>query len=398
MAALCDRRTVIVGLRSMSVFNRLIVVLVALLAAQGLARAEGPDALIWCQWETGEVEKLGPEEAAGVLFYFHGYVGRRDTTALPIPQIFTTMAKAAKWNVIRVNRHHEADLEVDDGRILEVVSSRVAEARREGYRYVVLAGWSRGGWLALTAATLDRVDAVVGIAPGVGGASTAELEGTRDRLAQRLRQAKAPRIAAFFFDGDWLEDVPERRAIVIRRALQSTRSTFMVVDRPFDFYGHGGGRANAFDEKYGDCLVRFAQAADRPGEVRCPFGDPTAMPSPPPNSSPQLAAYWGRWEGFDQSNAWLTLRSTGLSSRHIHFDLVHSPRPGTGFEQLTGEKICELDASDGSIYCPLQYDVLAANLKSPDELVLRRLQRGPTSPGTILRKRTEEADAGRGHP
>jgi dienelactone hydrolase len=382
----------------MSVFSRLIVALVALLTAQGHSHAESPDALIQCQWETEEVERLGPDKASGVLFYFHGYSGSRDMTALPIPLIFAAMAKAAKWDVMRVNRRREADLEADDGRILEVVARHVAEARREGYRYIVMAGWSRGGWLALTAATLEQVDAVVGIAPGVGGISTAELEGSRDRLAQTLRQAKARRIAAFFFDGDWLEDVPERRAIVIRRALQSTRSTFMVVDRPFDFHGHGGGRGNAFDEKYLDCLVRFIQAADQPGEVSCPFGDHTAMPMPPPNSSPELAAYWGHWEGIDQSNAWLTLQSTSLSGRRIHFEFIHSPRPGTGFEVLTGDKIFELDVSDGRIYCPLPYDVLAARLKSPDELELRRLQRGPSAPGVILRKRTEEAGARSGQP
>jgi hypothetical protein len=213
-----------------------------------------------------------------------------------------------------------------------------------------------------------------------------------------LRQAKVPRIAAFFFDGDWAEDVPERRAAVIRRALQSTQSTFMVVDRPFGFYGHGGGRDNAFDKKYYGCLVSFAQAADQPGEVRCPFGDHRAMPMPPSNGSPQLVAYWGHWEGIDQSNAWLTLRSISLSRRHIHFESVRSPRPDIGVEALTGEQIFELDPSDGSIYCPLPYDVLAAHLKSPDELELRRLQRGPTAPGMILRKRTEEADGGTGKP
>jgi pimeloyl-ACP methyl ester carboxylesterase len=384
----------------MRLFEKVLVVLTAFVLAPGNGCAEGAGrtVTVWSQWESRQVERLGPESATGALFYFHGYDARSDTTDLEIPEIFIAMAKAAKWDVLRVNRRRESDLEADDARILEHVAARIAEARQEGYRLVIVAGASRGGWLALVAATLDGVDAVIGMAPGVLGFSTEGLERSRDLLAERLQNAKARRIAAFFFDGDWLEDVPERRAVVVRRALQRTQSAFMVVDRPFDYYGHWGMARSGFVGRYRDCLVRFVQAREETGEIRCPFGEHSAMRKLPVNSNPMLAAYWGDWEGIDQSNAWLTLRSTELSSRRIHYELVHSHRPGTGFEALTGEQVFELDPSDGQIYCALPYDVLAARLKSPDQLELRRLQRGPTAPGMILRKRLEEVDAGTGQP
>jgi hypothetical protein len=377
----------------MAVFNRLIAALAMLLTTPGHGRAENPDAPIWCQWETEEVERLGPEKASGALFYFHGYRASMDNTAAPIPHVFAAMAKAAKWDLVRVNRRREADLEADDGRILDVVARHVAQARREGYKHIVMAGWSRRGWLALTAATLDQVDAVIGIAPGVHGISTEGLEGSRDRLAQRLQQAKARRMAAFFFDGDWLEDVPERRAVVIRRALQRTSSTFMVVDRPFDLYGHGGGQSGAFDKKYRDCLVWFAQAQEElPGEARCPFGDQLAMPTPAAYGDGALAAYWGLWEGVDDSKAWITMRSLKLYREWegITFELVHSPRAGTGFELVTGLHGFQFDVPRKRIYAQLdnRSGRLIARLKSTEELELKVSGARIPESSVVLRRRT----------
>jgi dienelactone hydrolase len=148
------------------------------------------------------------------------------------------MAKTATWDILRINRLPHIDREAADDDILRFVANRISEARRDGYKKIIVAGYSRGGWLALSAATLPDVDAAIGLAPGTAGINRQALERTRDVLAHKLAGARTKRVAAFFFDGDPREDVSERRAAAIRRGLEKSGSTFIVVDRPPDLQGH----------------------------------------------------------------------------------------------------------------------------------------------------------------
>lgn len=119
------------------------------------------------------------------------------------------------------------------------------------------------------AATLP-VDAVIGLAPGTGSYTAQSPEKTRDVLARLPAGAKAKRVAAFFFEGDRLEAVEERRAVAIRRGLQQSDSTFVIVDRPPDLYGHSAGGEGRFVRRYRDCLLKFVLDDDAPpGEVQC---------------------------------------------------------------------------------------------------------------------------------
>src|SRR5260370_3909642 len=98
----------------------------------------------------------------------------------------------------------------------------IAKVRRDGYKKIIVAGYSRGGWLALLAATLPDVDAAIGLAPGTGSHEPAERERTRDVLAQKLAGARAKRIATFFFADDPREELCERRAVALRRGLHNS--------------------------------------------------------------------------------------------------------------------------------------------------------------------------------
>jgi pimeloyl-ACP methyl ester carboxylesterase len=273
-------------------------------------------------------------------------------------------------------------------------------ARQVGYRQVIVAGGSRGGWLALLAATLPGVDAAIGTAPGTGSYSTEGLEQTRDRLAQRLTGAKARRIAAFFFDGDLAEDVPERRALAIRRALQGTRSAFLVVDRPVDFYGHSAAGRAGFIRRYLGCLREFAESANPPaGEFQCAFPASAAAPRQPPDADPSFAPFWGYWQGTDETGAYLTLRAVAIRAGEIVFQVVHSDRPAGGFEETMGERAFELDAARRRIFCRIgkNLDLLFATPRSATELDVELIKSDAT--GTILgrsravlRRQSEEAD------
>jgi pimeloyl-ACP methyl ester carboxylesterase len=383
----------------MKVFRRTMAALAGLLLTCSACRAQDPVS-VWSIWETSAVEKRGPASAAGLLLYFHGYAGPLDLTQFPISQLFAEMATVAGWDVLRINRLPTADLEPDDDNILRFVADRITMARQVGYRQVIVAGGSRGGWLALLAATLPGVDAAIGTAPGTGSYSTEGLEQTRDRLAQRLTGAKARRIAAFFFDGDLAEDVPERRAVAIRRALQGTRSGFLVVDRPVDFYGHSAAGRAGFIRRYLGCLREFAESANPPaGEFQCAFPASAAAPRQPPDADPSFAPFWGYWQGTDETGAYLTLRAVAVRAGEIVFQVVHSDRPAGGFEETMGERAFELDTARRRIFCGIgkNLDLLFATPRSATELDVELIKSDAT--GTILgrsravlHRQSEEAD------
>ena len=392
----------------MELLRRSLIALAGLPLTAGAGRAQS-FGFVWSEWETSAVEKRGPDLAGGLLLYFHGF-GRPDAYRDPIPNIFIQMAKVATWDVMRINRLMMADDEVFDDDILALVAMRIAEARRSGYARIVVTGYSRGGWLALLAATLPDVDAVIGIAPGTGSHEPAERERTRDVLAQKLAGVRAKRVAAFFFEGDPVEEgLDERRAVAVRRGLQSSGASFMVVDRPPDLHGHSGGVPGRFVRRYRDCLLRLVLDADKPaGEIQCSrsegyaAGAEIGFPAPgpalslPPDANPALAPYLGRWEGDDEYGAYLIVESVEARGTCVVFRTGFSDRPG-GRNALPPPWIRDfpfvLDAAAGGMVCEPGggFVTLTARLKSATELDCDLRAPGRADARTfLLRKQTLE--------
>lgn len=220
----------------MNILCRMLSILASFLWMSGVARAQNLS-LVWSEWETSEVQKQGPEVAEGILLYFQRSPSG-NASKEPMASIFVEMAKGAPWDVLRINRHPFADGEESDDDILQVVADRVARARLQGYRKVVLGGAGRGGWLALWAAGLPGVDAAIGLAPGRAYEPTV-LALARDDLAGRLAQVGATRIAVFFFEDDPVT-------------------------------GRNAGWSGRLARRYRDCLLRLVgEIAPPAGEVRC---------------------------------------------------------------------------------------------------------------------------------
>jgi pimeloyl-ACP methyl ester carboxylesterase len=392
----------------MKLLRRTLVVLAGLLLTDSACRAQD-FGFVWSEWETSAVEKRGPERADGLLLYFHGF-GARHAYLHPIPRIFTQMANVAAWDVLRINRLPIADNEEQDDDILGLVAKRIAEARQNGYKKIIVAGYSRGGWLALLAAVLPDVDAAIGLAPGTGSYEPAELERTRDVLARKLASARAKHVAAFFFGGDPGEDVSERRAVAIRRGLQSSGSTFVVVDRPPDLYGHGAGGTGRFVRRYRDCLLQLVQDANQPaGEVQCShssgyaigseIGFPASAPvlNLPAGANQAFAPYLGRWEGDDEYGAYLIMESVRVESTHVIFRTGFSPLRGqsAAADPRLGDYPFELDEALGRIVykLPSGLDGSRATLKSATELeyeaVLSNYGGGKGTRRILLHRRAE---------
>ena len=366
----------------MKLLRRTSVVFAGLLLTAGACRGQDLGN-VWSEWETWAVEQRGPGRASGLLVYFQDE--NPDAIQGPLPILFTEMARIAQWDILRINRRPSADLESQDDDILRFVAERIARARQDGYREIIVAGFSRGGWLALSAATLPGVDAAIGLAPAMTSFERTELERTRDRLARKLAGAKAKRIAAFFFAGDPHEDVAERRAAAVRRALQQSGSSFMVVDRPPDLQGPSAAAGGRFVRRYRDCLLQFVRNVHEPaGEVQCSRSSgyaigaeidfPPSVPALklPAHADPAFAPYLGRWEGDDESGAYLIMESVEYRwNATVLFRTGYSVGPGgSSLGNGTTDVPFHLAPAQGLIYSKFAAgdDIGTARLKSPTEL------------------------------
>ena len=222
------------------------------------------------------------------------------------------MARIAQWDILRINRYPPTDDEELDAAILKRLSDEITSARKAGYKRIVVGGVSRGGWLALSAAALPGVTSSSPWRLEQGVWSERIFERTRERIGAKVGRRPGKARGRILFRRGPREAVEERRAAVIRRALQRTRSAYMIVDRPPDLYAHVAAGSGRLVRRYRDCLLQFAQDDDETsGEVHCPpssgyaIGSDIGLPvsvgprEPPPEASPAIASYWGRWEGDD---------------------------------------------------------------------------------------------------
>lgn len=321
----------------MKVFCTALLFLIGVMPIGSACRAQN-FSTVWSEWETATVVRNGPSEAQGLLIYFHGR-GPVDVAKLPVLPLFVEMARIAKWDVLKIKRLPFADGEEEAEDILQIVFDRITAARREGYKKVILAGVSRGGWIALMGATLPGVDAVIGLAPGTTSYQKTDLERASSLLASKLAAAKARRIAIFFFEGD--HGANDAQAAVIRRGLQDSGSTFLLGDRPPDLHGHSAMGTGRFFRRYRDCLLQFVQVSVEPGgEFQCPpsggyaageeigFPQSDAPLEPSVHAEPRLLPYWGRWEGDDEWGTYYIMEAVHVGARSMTFRIGYSMPPG----------------------------------------------------------------------
>lgn len=207
----------------------------------------------------------GPQTAAGVYVWSHGKGPARDTDNRGLqPQAHVRPFNNAGFDVVRFDRFPLAD---DPNRAAGWLRDGLAELRRMGYRRIVAGGESRGGWTSLQ--MLDApgaADAVIAISPAAQGTAASALHLTQaDDLRRILDEANAPglRLAVVEFAGDpFAGDLDDRvRAL---DALRPRIGALLLIDRPAGFSGHGGGATQAFAERYGACLLRFAISPSPP--------------------------------------------------------------------------------------------------------------------------------------
>jgi pimeloyl-ACP methyl ester carboxylesterase len=205
-------------------------------------------------------ENKGPQAAAGLIVWSHGYMLGVDAT-VSAPQGQVGPFTVAGYDLYRFDRQYIRDWPGD----ATALADAVKQAKAMGYRRVILAGQSAGGWVSLAATMRGApVDGVISVSAAHHGEvkDMRDVSFARSEWQQIVRAIKpGPRIVVVNFDGDSY-DVGGRMDDA-RAAFAASGVDAVVISSPEGFKGHGAGNGNTFPRKFGACIHGFIDTGAR---------------------------------------------------------------------------------------------------------------------------------------
>lgn len=211
---------------------------------------------------------FGPEKARGVVIWSHGYGGTAtDGRVSAIPGWISALNDAG-WDIMRFDRAPETDLDINS--VVERLLRAVGLVREHGYRRVVLAGVSRGGWQSLLAASHPEasIHAVIATVPGAHGShQNAEFRhataiGDWRRVLNGL-SGSMTRVAMVFFLDDPFNPSQDTRARLWSEWAEARPYPSLLI-RPSHPSGHDAEFLPGFIHRWTNCLLNFVEDADPP--------------------------------------------------------------------------------------------------------------------------------------
>jgi pimeloyl-ACP methyl ester carboxylesterase len=213
----------------------------------------------------------GPREAVGAIIWSPGSTPNsrpsRNSTA-PFVRPFNE----AKWDVWRVDRL-EPGQNTFKGAV-DVLNKAIDRLKGAGYRRIVLAGQSVGGFLSLAlAARRIDIDAAIATAPAIRGDLTDKKPQDLQRVLREFdaifsrRANPNTRLAVALFDKDEYEPSAAQRVTIMERRARNDGWPILLIERPDGLTGHNAGRGVPFALRYRDCLMRFVELPELKGGV-----------------------------------------------------------------------------------------------------------------------------------
>lgn len=261
---------------------------------------------------------LGAAAAKGAVIWSHGATPRPEAT--PHPFYLETLA-AEGWDVFRLNREP-----ADSPKGAQAAAEQADKLRAEGYRSIVLAGQSFGGWLSLAATERAKIDAVIATAPAAHGSDPAndnwQLNATNFyRLLERMNRT---RVMLFFFADDPFD--PGGRAARATEILKRREMDSLIVNQPDTLRGHTVASSAGFARAYAGCIAAFLAAPRISSEFRCaqsgvraanlgiPLPKNLTLASATPDMPQQIAQFAGFWFGHYSDGREIVLAPRRLGS------------------------------------------------------------------------------------
>ncbi len=200
----------------------------------------------------------GPSAAKGALVWVPGMYGK-DQTGPPPPPDFVARQAAAGLDVWCFNRDRDNDPLAGGA---ETLQRGIEALRAEGYRRVIVAGHSRGAWIALTAlAHPGLADAVVAFDPAAHGtheASKPRAIADWEALWRAAVNDGTPVVLVQLADDPYDPDPVRRRTV----ARERFGSNLLSIFQPVAPTGHTGVYDPAFDELFGARIAGFLSAQE----------------------------------------------------------------------------------------------------------------------------------------
>jgi pimeloyl-ACP methyl ester carboxylesterase len=205
-------------------------------------------------------ENKGPQAAAGLIVWSHGYMQGVDAT-VSAPQGQVAYFALQGYDLYRFDRQWIRDWPGDATELVDAVK----RAKAIGYRRVILAGQSAGAWVSLAAAYRGApVDGVISVAAAHHGEvkDMRDVSFARSEWQQIVRGIKpGPRVIVVIFKDDTY-DVGGRTDDA-SAAFAASGVESIVVSYPAGFTGHGAAGNNAFPRKFGGCINAFIETGAR---------------------------------------------------------------------------------------------------------------------------------------
>jgi len=213
----------------------------------------------------------GPAQAKGVIYFVAGFSPAspaRDDFRLA-PYFLKSLADDG-WDVVRAKLPHDVAGALSSeyvGGAAQTIRRRVAELKAEGYKRVVAAGHSWGGWATLMAARDGLVaDALLLSAPNTFGSRISAITGRPNpdynlvvsEFGPALSTNKIPTVLILPNDTEWDPD-PAARGEIAERYFSQANVPHLVIAKPPGFFGHYAGWLPFFDFAYGNCIESFIE-------------------------------------------------------------------------------------------------------------------------------------------
>lgn len=337
---------------------------------------------------------VGPAAAKGAVIWNHG-LSRLSESESNTP-FYTDALRAAGWDVFKLTRRWASD------RLYDSTQALIAEGRKlraQGYKHVVSAGQSFGGWISYNAAgkSDNPFDAIVATAPAAHGtlATNSSWRMNADNLYGFARDMKPPvKVMTFFFNKDDYD--PGERGAEVRRLLAARGVPNLIVDYPPGFTGHGVGSSMAFALMYGRCIAAFIEpgplkadfscAAYPPAKGSFPLPKDLAIVPAPADAPAGLARMVGRWQGWYESGrpVMLVVQEVGKDRALATYSTMAQYRNATDKPNFTRRR-GEYDAASGVLGFTETTTMLTYKLRADGRLDAT-WERGATKLATILTK------------
>ena len=205
-------------------------------------------------------QNKGPQGAAGLIVWSHGYMQGVDAT-VSAPQGQVGNFTATGYDLYRFDRQWIRDWPGD----ATALADAARQAKAMGYRRVILAGQSAGAWVSMAAAMRGApVDGVISVAAAHHGEviNMTDTSRARSDWQQVVKGIKpGPRLVVVNFVDDSYD--VGRRMDDAKAAFAASGVDAIVISNPEGFKGHGAAGSNAFPRKFGACIYGFIETGTR---------------------------------------------------------------------------------------------------------------------------------------